>query len=385
MEKQYFFKIGNNYKDILSVSREDDEFVSWFSHNGSGIGNSGGIRSAKFLHIKTELPCYIVLITRNISHRWYNPWEDIVDFSSGTIFYWGDAKFDECKSYSDFRGNKNLQKVFNCVLENRLQQVPPILHFSKVASGVVKFNGLCVLKNLELTWFQDKGNPVKNYRAELTILDCEKVELDWLHARVQCSEWQSIHIKSPEIWQDYLKGNARKLDLWSKRILDKNEQLPPEGSQEAELLNRLHQLNPTEFEAIVVELFRNLPHVNHKIVRTRPTSDGGFDFYGQFSIPYPVKYEIQFLGEVKKYARDTSVQPKHVSRLVARLNRGQFGIFVTTSYYTKQTQREVLEDGYPIRLFSGNDIVNVLLELRLVENGAIREDWLKVITKNLLL
>lgn len=379
------YKIGHNYKDILSVAREQDEFVSWFSLNGSGIGNSGGIRSAKFLHFKTELPCYIVLITRDISHRWYNPWEDIVDYSSGSILYWGDAKFDDSKSYTDYRGNKNLQRVFDCVLENRLEEIPPILHFSKVASGIVKFNGLCVLKNLELTWFQDKGTPVKNYRAELTILDIEKVELNWLHYRVESTDWNSLHIKSPKVWKDYLKGNTRKLDVWSKSILDKNEQLPPEDSQESVLLNRLHQLSPTEFEAVVVELFRNLPHVNHKIVRTRPTADGGFDFYGQFSIPYPVKYEIEFLGEAKKFARHAAVQPKQVSRLVARLNRGQFGIFVTTSYYTKQTQREVLEDGYPVRLFSGNDLVNILQELRLVENGTIKEDWLQAITKDLSL
>lgn len=383
--KDWTFKIGHNYKDILSVSREQDEFVSWFALNGSGIGNSGGIRSARFLHLKTELPCYIVLITRDISHRWYNPWEDIVDYSTGTIFYWGDAKFDDNKSYADYRGNKSLQRVFDRVLENRLTEIPPILHFSKVASGIVKFNGLCIIKNLELTWFQDKGNPVKNYRAELTILDIERVELNWLHNRVECTDWQSLHIKAPEVWKDYLKGNTRKLDIWSKSILDKNEQLPPEGSPEAVLLGRLHQLNPTEFEAVVVELFRNLAHVNHKIVRTRPTADGGFDFYGQFSIPYPVKYEIEFLGEAKKFARDTAVQPKHVSRLVARLNRGQFGIFVTTSYYTRQTQREVLEDGYPVRLFSGNDLVNILQELRLVENGTIKEDWLQVITKDLSL
>jgi len=367
--KERSFKLGHNYKDILSVSREQDEFVSWLALNGSGIGNAGGIRRAKFLKLKTDLPCYIVLITRNISHHWHNPWEDIIDYSTGAIFYWGDAKFDESKSFKDYRGNKILQRVFDLVLENRLTELPPILHFSKVASGLVKFNGLCVLKNLELTWFQDKKNPVKNYRADLTILDVEKVELEWLYDRVECTNWQSLQNKSPEVWKDYLKGNTRKLDVWSKSILDKNEQIPPKGSLEEFLLNRLHQLNPTEFEAVVVDLFRNLPQVNHKIVRTRRSADGGFDFYGQFSIPYPVKYEIEFLGEAKKFARDTAVQPKHVSRLVARLNRGQYGIFVTTSYYTRQTQREVLEDGYPVRLFSGNDLVNILHELRLVQNG----------------
>lgn len=379
------FRLGHIYKDILSVSRDNDEFVSWFSLKGSGIGNSGGIRSAKYLHLKSEIPCYIVLVTRNISHRWYNPWEDIIDYSSGTIFYWGDAKSDKDKSYTDFRGNRNLQKVFDYVLENRLTEIPPVLHFSKIESGIVKFNGLCVLKNLELTWFQDKGNPVKNYRVELTILDCEKVDIEWLHSRVDCNNRKELHNNAPKVWLDYLKGNIRKLDVWSTSILEKHEQLPPEGSSEALLLNRLCQLHPTEFEAVVVELFRNLPLVNHKIVRTRPTADGGFDFYGQFSIPYPAKYEIEFLGEAKKFARDSAVQPKHVSRLVARLSRGQYGIFVTTSYYTKQAQREVLEDGYPVRLFSGNDLVNILQELRLVENGKLKGEWIESILKSMLI
>lgn len=377
MEKGY--KLGHDYKDILSVSREKDEFVSWFFLNGSGIGNSGGIRAARHLKIKSQLPAYIVLITRNISHRWYNPWEDIIDYSTGTIFYWGDAKFDSKKSYSEFRGNKHLIKTYERILENKMQEVPPILHFSKVKSGVVKFNGLCALINLELTWFEDKGNPVKNYRCELAILDAEKVDVAWLHSRTKCTDLSKINDKAPKVWQDYVKGNIRKLDVWSKSVYSKEEQLPPENSNESSLLEQLHKLTPIQFEAVVVELFRNLPHVNHKIVRTRPTADGGFDFYGQFSIPHPIKYEIEFLGEAKKYARNSAVQPRHVSRLVARLNRGQFGIFVTTSYYTRQTQKEVLEDGYPVKLFSGNDLVNILQELRLVENGKIKKEWLETL------
>ena len=378
------YKIGHNYRDILSVSRERDEFVSWFSLKGSGIGNSGGIRSAKYLKINSHLPCYIVLITRNISHRWYNPWEDIVDYSSGAIYYWGDAKFDSEKNYDEFRGNKHLKNVFDKILENKLSEVPPILHFSKVESGVVKFNGLCALTNLELTWFEDKGNPVKNYRCELTILDIDKVQIDWLHYRVNSKSLSTLNDNAPEVWKDYIKGNIKKMDVWSKSILGKEDQLPPEQSNEAMLLNNLSDLTPTQFEAVVVELFRNLPHVNHKIVRTRPTADGGFDFFGQFTIPHPIKYEIEFLGEAKKFARNNAVQPKHVSRLVARLNRGQFGLFVTTSYYTRQTQKEVLEDGYPVKLFSGNDLVNILQELRLVENGKIKKEWLETVTKDII-
>ena len=373
------YRLGHTYKDILSVSRQKDEFVSWFSLDGSGIGNSGGIRAAKYLKIESELPCYMVLITRRISHRWYNPWEDIIDYSTGTIFYWGDAKFDSNKTYSEFRGNKHLIRTYERILENKMLEIPPILHFSKVESGVVKFNGLCALTNLELTWFEDKGNPVKNFRCELAILDAEQVNVNWLHERTKSADWSKLDENAPKAWKDYTKGNIRKLDVFSKSVFAKEDQLPKVNSDEASLLQQLHELTPTQFEAVVVELFKNLPHISHKIVRTRPTVDGGFDFYGTFSIPYPVKYEIAFLGEAKKYARDSSVQPKHVSRLVARLSRGQFGIFVTTSYYTRQTQKEVLEDGYPVKLFAGNDLVNIFQELRLVENGKIKKEWLDTV------
>jgi hypothetical protein len=70
------------------------------------------------------------------------------------------------------------------------------------------------------------------------------------------------------------------------------------------------------------------------------------------------------------------IGPKDVSRLVARLGRGQYGIFVTTSYYTPQAQEEVLLDSYPVRLFSGIHLVRFLRELKLVEGAQIKQQWL---------
>ncbi|MBK8503432.1 MAG: restriction endonuclease [Saprospiraceae bacterium] len=379
------YKIGHQYIDTGGSSKPNDQFLRWINIPGSGMRNADGIRALNFTSKKSDfIPAYVILVSHEVK-RHGNPWEDIVDFNSALIKYWGDAKFHEKLSYDDFRGNQRLLQTWHLILEGKFDLVPPILHFSKPKKGIVKFNGLCVLTNLELTWFEDRGNPVKNFRCELSILDTDQIDIGWLHYRAKCTAFDQLKIGGPDVWNDYIKGNIRKLDIWSKSILSKAEQLPPGKSKEATILSRLSDLTPTQFEVFVVELFKNLPHVNHKIVRTRPTADGGFDFYGEFSIPYPVKYEIEFLGEAKKFARDTAVQTKHVSRLVARLNRGQFGIFVTTSYYTRQTQREVLEDGYPLRLFSGNDLVNILQELRLVENGAIKEDWLHAITKDISL
>lgn len=377
------YKVGHEYIDKGGSSNEMDQFLRWINIDNSGMRNADGIRAVNYVAKNSDaLPAYIILVSHEVK-RIGNPWEDIVDFNSATIYYWGDAKLNEQKRYDEFRGNKRMLQVWEKILEGKLQEIPPILHFSKPKRGVVKFNGLCILHDLQLTWYEQEGIPVKNYRFELKILDQDIVKIAWLHSRATNSDFSLLNTDAPAVWAEYLKGNVRKMDIWAKIIQSKEEQLPPSESKDSEVLQELHDLSPIEFEAIVVELFKNLPHVSHKITRTRATKDGGFDFYGQFVIPYPINYEIDFLGEAKKFSRAIPVQPKHVSRLVARLDRGQFGIFVTTSYYTKQTQEEVLHDNYPIKLFSGKDLVRMLHELRLVDNNRIKETWLRSILDKL--
>jgi hypothetical protein len=370
------YKVGHSYVDDIANSKDKDQFVKWLP----GMGNSGGIRPVKFKNIKTGFPAYIILITRQTAHHHYNPWNDIVDYVSGKIYYWGDAKFIKEKNYKDFAGNKILLKIYENVLDAYYETIPPILHFSKTESGKVVFNGLCVIRKLEMTWYEDKGKPIKNYRSELIILDEEEVSVAWLNERVNCKIHCEINKLSPPIWRDYVKGRTKKIEVFKKEIKTIEEQLPKENTDDAKILKSLTDLAPTQFEAVLVELFKEMPHIHHNILRTRAVKDGGFDFIGEFTIPFPLKYKIEFLGEAKKYGKRNSVGPEMVSRLVARLGRGQYGIFVTTSYYTKQAQTEVLEDGYPVKLYSGVDLVNFLREQRLIDNGTIKKDWIESIT-----
>ena len=80
--------------------------------------------------------------------------------------------------------------------------VYPFLHFSKPQKGEIVFNGLCILDNLELTWFWDpnKKIPVQNYLMHLRILDCEAVDVDWLHNRVNAETKEKLEAtyKEPE-------------------------------------------------------------------------------------------------------------------------------------------------------------------------------------------
>jgi HJR/Mrr/RecB family endonuclease len=373
MNNEQEYRVGHDYIDDIANSKETDQFVKWMP----GIGNSKGIRPAKRKYSNSnDLPAFVVLLTRSVNHKHHNPWDDIIDYNSSKIFYWGDAKFDIRKGYKEFEGNKCLMAIYEKYLEGENSTIPPILHFSKNKKGRITFNGLCIITNVETTWFEDNKKPVKNYRFELTILDEERIRVNWLIDKIHSI---SDHPYQPESWTSFQKGRIKKLNLFKKTIRNKEAQLPQERSADAHVLESLVKLRPGEFEAVLVELFKELPHINHNITRTRLVKDGGFDFFGEFTLPFPFNYKIQFLGEAKKYQRTNPVGPGLVSRLVARLGRGQYGIFVTTSYYTTQSQQEVFEDGYPVKLYSGLDVVNFFRELKLIDKGEIKKEWINEI------
>ena len=374
------YVLGHEYRDTGSSTNPEDEFLHWLNIQGSGMKNMPGIRPFKFVHLLTQpFHAYIVLVTHERSAKpAANPWEDIVELHAGRITYWGDAKLDAKRRLDDFLGNRALRAAYDAVLEGQLGLVPPILHFSKPRPGVVRFNGLCVIDRLELTWFEDGGRPVRNYRAHLTVLDAEAVPVEWLHRRALATSTTALSGDGPVAWRSYQGGHVDRLKIWAPRIRSQASQLPEENSDGAAILQQLVRLTPPVFEGAVVSLFEGVEIV-HAISQTRLTADGGFDFEGTITLPQPLAYEIDFRGEVKRYARSTGVGPKDVSRLVARLGRGQYGLFVTTSYFTRQAQEEVLEDRYPARLFSGSDVVRIMRELRIAHGRKISETWLSAV------
>ena len=97
------------------------------------------------------------------------------------------------------------------------------------------------------------------------------------------------------------------------------------------------------------------------------------DFFGRFTLPYPISYEIDFLGEAKRVV--APIAPDQVSRLVARLGRGQYGLYFPTSFYSELAQREIFADRYPVRLFSGQDIVNMLRIGNCIFRRFSQVDW----------
>ena len=291
--------------------------------------------------------------------------------------YWGDAKFDSKRTVDDFVGNRAFARPSIKSSTVRWLLVPPILHFSKRTTGVLRFNGLCILDRLEFSWFEDHGRPVRNYRAHLTILDEEFVDVAWLHSRMMATPRQISSGGGPTRMAAISGRSHRPTSRVGAIVRSTASQLPTVGSVDAGVLLATDESDTDRIRGrsrIHLPRARRGPSQHHP---DRPTADGGFDFFGTFTLPPPIQYEIPFLGEAKRYARGTAVGPKDVSRLVARLARGQYGIFVTTSYFTKQTQEEVLEDRYPTTLVAGADLVRIMREMRIAKDSEISASWLR--------
>ena len=55
-----------------------------------------------------------------------------------------------------------------------------------------------------------------------------------------------------------------------------------------------------------------------------------------------------------------SVGVRETSRLISRLRHRQFGVLVTTSYLDAQAYREIREDGHPVVVLAGRDVIERL-------------------------
>lgn len=373
------YRVAHRYIDKGNPHAQDDEFSGWLAIEGRTIVMTGGIRPRSYIHsIGTNLPAYVVLVTAHVPGDYANPWHDIIDDRAGIIHYWGDAKHsDRDRRCEDFPGNKCLKAIYDELLVGDRSFLPPILHFSRPTRGQVVFNGLCALDSIELTWFEDQARPIRNYRYSLAILDTEFVGLEWLRSRVISTRKEDLFRGGSSVWNDYIRGRTRRRQVWRANLRSTDEQLPKPGSSDERVLRQLTELAPKHFEAVIVALFREMKTVEHSITQTRYVNDSGFDFFGTFTMPLPVGYAVPFRGEAKRWKQGVGVG--EVSRLVARLRRGEYGIFVTTSYYTRQAQKEVLEDGYPIKLLSGIDLIRFFRELKLIADDHLRHEWLAAV------
>ncbi|GAA0187640.1 restriction endonuclease [Streptomyces thermocarboxydus] len=351
-----------------------------------GTGNQGGFRYAGSPAKRTVR--LAVLYTSGGAVDW----PDHLDTETGTFTYYGDNRTPGRGLHETPRkGNVLLRDAFAHSLgsaHDRARGVPPFLLFEKATPGrAVRFRGLLAPGGPTLTpddelsaiWRTTGTQRFQNYRARFTVLDQARVPRAWI--RHVLAGGSPLDGGCPEVWQAWVESRVYRplLAPATTVIRAPAQQLPNDRTGQAMLaeIREYFRGRETDFEECAVAIWRLIAPATASVDVTRPSRDGGRDAVGSYVLgPPAAPISIDFALEAKCYEPDHSIGVREVSRLISRIRHRNFGVLVTTSYFNRQVQSEVHEDGHPIALVCGRDIVDALRQHGRTTPEAVLE-WLK--------
>lgn len=324
-------------------------------------------------------------------------WQDSMDETLGQYIYYGDNQKAGCDLHdTKLGGNLVLREVFDFAsssdFEDRIN-IPPFFLFEKVKGGV-KFSGLLVpgydgvpqREWLTALWAKrNEGGRFQNYKATFTVLDTSEgsisspndatIDLRWLNDLCNGKGFESIY--APLAWKNYIKNGKFKPLLTDVQQVPRtrDEQIPFER-ENLKMLYSVYKYfapNPYEFEKFAITIAKFSDSNITSLINTRSVRDGGRDGIGEYYIlkDMPSKISTSFALEAKCYGLDNSVGVKETSRLISRIKQREFGIVVTTSYVSQQAYEEIIEDGHPIVIISGKDIISILNKMGVCSNNLL--------------
>jgi len=347
-----------------------------------GLSNQGGFRYRGSMGALE-----LVVLTSSMSDP---DWPDGVDTETGVLTYYGDNKHPGRELHATPRhGNEILRDLFAAAHRGKdgRTSAPPILAFANTGTWRdVRFVGLAVpgspdlqaAEDLVAIWRTASGQRFQNYLARLTILDTPVVPRAWLDDVLGGSPHTS---RAPRSWTQWIR-TGRPRALRARRTVEfrrRAEQEPaePEGRAMLSAIHAFFQSRPHIFEACAGDLVRMMLPDIVSLELTRPSRDGGRDAIGQLRIGTgSSSILVDFALEAKCYASGSPVGVRDASRLISRLRHRQFGIMVTTSFLHDQAYREIKDDGHPIIVIAGADIVAILKAHGLGNVNAVR-GWLQ--------
>jgi hypothetical protein len=331
------------------------------------VGNQGGFRTCgRLVNDSVKL---VVLYTSGAEPDW----PDALDPYTGAFTYFGDNRSPGRDLHDTPRkGNLLLSRAFERTHAGRpgRGQVPPFLLFDKPGTGRdVRFRGLLAPgsdrisgeEDLVAVWRTTRGQRFQNYRARFTVLNVPSVPRAWID---QVAAGQPLGADCPPPWRAWVESGSYTPLLAPPTVIIRSREQQQPAPADKSLLGLVYQHfreRPYDFEQFAADLMRmSQPNVD-RIDVTRPWRDGGRDAVGDYLLgPHSDPVAVEFALEAKCYAPANSVGVRETSRLISRLRHRQFGVLVTTSHLDAQAYREIREDGHPVVVFAGRDIVDIL-------------------------
>lgn len=282
------------------------------------------------------------------------------------------------------RGNALLTRIQDFYANSIIRKfAPPILIFTQREikgnrTGYREFSGYGIPTRYMLVSQREKIS--ERYFTNLVIeislfrLDTENEVFDWEwidRRRDGTLDADSVLKSAPSAWNLWVREGEAAIEKCRRRtarrrIYDKKEQLEYAEADKTLLreVERYYAASPHAFEGLASLLAERV--IGHGCKRgwvTKRCADGGVDFVCRLDLGSEFSsVPVVVLGQAKC---QESVGGKDLARLVARLQRGWVGVFVTTGVFSKAAQQELCEDRYPVVLINGKRLAR---ELRILMN-----------------
>ncbi|WP_324666151.1 restriction endonuclease [Haloarcula sediminis] len=368
------YVVDEEYRN--STALETNQYHKWL--NGpldGGINPQMGI--GKLANPDTGQCEFLVFYSSDSQSQRRDPWDDIINMEDGIAYFWGDSKAGDGPDPLERAGNTWVKNEYcRTYAQNRRSEAPPVLLFQKEHTGYVTFKGVCLISSVNIERHKDGADTVVNYRIELDILDADVVDLEWIHRKARTG----VDTGGPKAWNHWVDtGTVRRYSIYKERIRSKVAQTP-EGQLadlHSDIRSRLDGSTVERGKKLELLLKRVLDSMDHvsRVELTPSSGDRGIDLSGKIDLMAETHLsepntKIDFKAQIKNKA--DSVGGRELSRLASRIDDGEIGLFFTMSYYTEGAQKENLST-YPVRLFSGRDIAELLVQTDLASKDRLND------------
>ena len=317
------------------------------------------------------------------------PWQDQFNVDMGYVRYYGDAKVDRHETPFQAPGNRALgqeQLPLHRGLDMGARKLAaPLLLFRGVPhegkqGGYVEFQGVGLIERAELVTQldQSKLRAFTNVRYDFVVAslaqESEEFDWRWINARRDANRALDECMElAPASWRWWIaQGESAvprvRRSLSRLRTFPASDQRPEADSKQLALLQGVYnyysgQKHRFELlaEFVAESLLRRSGVEYMRGWITPPAADGGADFIGRLDVGEGFgRTRIVVLGQAKCERLDAPTGGNHIARTVSRLRRGWIGAYVTTSYFSRRVQSEIIEDEYPILLVNGRHVADAV-------------------------
>jgi len=343
----------------------------------------------------TRLPAFIFHSNPYKKDTEGTPWIDVIEPDVGYALFHGDNR-TVARSPLEGRGNQKFAEVQHLYFEPALRAMaPPILVFTQTEvfgnrKGYREFSGYGVPVRCAINTQRERksGRYFSNLTIELALFNLtkenESFDWAWIDARRNGALTATQILKAaPSAWRDWVKNGSSAIDRCRHNVarnvlVRKTEQIALTES-EKRILDEVfayysNAKHPFEGLASYVAA-RIIGHGCKRGWVTKRSGDMGIDFVCRLDVGDPgaklSRTPLVVLGQAK--CQKSPISAPDLARVVARLQRGWMGAYVTTSIFSEPAQLELAEDKYPLVLINGKRLAQELERATVAEGMSLRQ------------